>query len=111
MDNRKYNSLILAVRNKASEILPQGSKVTLFGSRARGDEHPDSDWDIQILIPGAEKLRLNEISKYSAPFDELGLDFGEIINTRVYSVSGWLRRSFLPFFKNVTEEGIVIYQS
>jgi predicted nucleotidyltransferase len=25
--------------------------VILFGSRARGDNHPDSDWDICVLVP------------------------------------------------------------
>lgn len=29
----------------------QASQVWLFGSRARGDHRPDSDWDILVVIP------------------------------------------------------------
>lgn len=25
--------------------------IHLFGSRARGDHHPDSDWDVAIILP------------------------------------------------------------
>mgnify|MGYP001792404269 CR=1 FL=1 len=30
--------------------------IILYGSRARGDEHPDSDWDILILLNNAQLL-------------------------------------------------------
>lgn len=106
-----HNKIIHAIIEKAREILPVGSRVTLYGSRARGDWHDDSDWDLQILIPGPEKISLESAINYAQPFDNLGLDFSEIINTRVYTFAGWLKRGFLPFYKNVTTEGIILYQS
>lgn len=35
-EQEKFNRLIEAIRRKASEILPKGSRVSLYGSRARG---------------------------------------------------------------------------
>ena len=54
-EEEKYHTLINALKVKASEILPKGSQVALYGSRARGDAHADSDWDLHLLVPGDEK--------------------------------------------------------
>lgn len=95
----------------AGELLPKGSRLVLYGSRARGDFREDSDWDIHVLVPGNERLTLEEDSKYGYPFFELGLKYGEIVNARVYTFADWVRRSFLPFYENVEAEKVILYQS
>lgn len=107
----KFKRLISALKAKASEILPQGSQMALFGSRARGDARSDSDWDIHILVPGEEKLPLDLWDKYAWPMEQVGLDFDESVTPRLYSFSGWLRRSFLAFYKNVEKDKIIIFQN
>lgn len=106
----KYVNLLNALKIKAAEILPKGSRVALYGSRARGDARQDSDWDLHILIPGEEELPAKVYDIYAHPFYEVGLyEFGEEVNPRVYSVGGWLRRRFLPFYKNVEHDAIILF--
>lgn len=107
----KKDILITALRAKAADILPKGSQLVLYGSRARGDAHEDSDWDLQVLIPGEEKLSWDLWDIYACPFSDVGLKYGEIVNPRLYSYSGWEKRSFLPFHKNVERDGILLFQS
>lgn len=110
-EHERYDRLIDSLKAKAAQILPKGSVMSLYGSRARGDAGPDSDWDIHVLIPGPEKIdcRLEEEIAWS--LDSEGLKFGEFVNSRVYSFAGWLKRSFLPFYKNVEVEKVIIYES
>ncbi len=108
----KYERLLEAIKRKGAEILPKGSRLALYGSRARGDARPDSDWDLHVLVPGDENLPASVYDEYAWPFYQLGLfEFGEEVNARVYSFAGWLKRSFLPFYKNVEQDAIILYQT
>ena len=106
--SEKYDQITKAIRDKGKEILPDGSRIVLYGSRARGDFREDSDWDIHILIPGNQPLNFNEIGEYAFPLDLIGWDFGETINTAVYTFGDWKRRKFHPFHENVEKDKILI---
>ena len=110
-EQEKYNKIIDAIKNKAKEILPKGSQVALYGSRARGDHRPDSDWDLHVLIPGEEKLPVTLWDKLANQLESVGWEFDEMICARVYSFSGWLKRSFLTFYKNVEHDKIIIFKN
>ena len=107
----KHMLILDALKRKAAEILPKGSQMSLYGSRARGDATPDSDWDIHILIPGEEKIPFDFWDKYAWPLVYIGITMGEEINPRLYSFAGWLKRSFLPFYKNVERDKLTIFQN
>ena len=102
--------MVQSLKKIAAEILPSGSRVALYGSRARGDARNDSDWDLHIIIPGEEQIPWDLWEKYAWPFESLGLSLNETVNARLYSITGWLKRSFLPFYKNVEREKVVILQ-
>lgn len=80
----------------------------LFGSRARGDFRPDSDWDILILVD--DDLVTNEIEdKFRDDLYDIELESGQIISTIIYPKDYW--KSMLvssPLYKNVTREGILL---
>ena len=44
------DNVIESIKQVARTVLPTGSTLYLYGSRARGDFHEDSDWDLLILL-------------------------------------------------------------
>lgn len=94
------------IKQLAIAILPRGSSLWLYGSRARGDNQEHSDWDLLILLDKA--VITSEDYDYTYRFRELGWDLGAEISPHIYSKSQWSKWSFLPFYKNVEQDKIVI---
>ena len=79
------------------------AKVLLFGSRARGDAHPDSDWDVMVLLNDASAGKKWDVS---GDLFRLGWDLEKMISPIVYTQSEWEKKNFTPFYKNVMHDGI-----
>ena len=45
----KLNAIVMIILKKAKKYGVKVVKILLFGSRARGDYNPDSDWDILVV--------------------------------------------------------------
>ena len=97
--------IIDSIKKVARDTLPPKSSSLLFGSRARGDARPDSDWDILVLLD-KERITLDDMDNITYPIRELGWNLNEIINPIMYTKKEWQAKSFTPFYKNVTKEGI-----
>lgn len=100
------NRVISRIKKVAKTALPPKSTLLLYGSRARGDARPDSDWDLLILL---DKSKL-EADDYDVtyPFRELGWEIGEEISPHIYTKKQWDEWTFLPYRKNVEHDKIVL---
>ena len=102
------NQIVDAIKHTAQSIVPQGSQVILYGSRARGDARQDSDWDVLILLD-KDGIRPHDYDEYTYPLRELGWDRGECINTVLYTKKDWQHDIADAFHQNVTKEGIILW--
>ncbi len=82
------------------------AEVFLFGSRARGNNKPDSDWDILILVDNNQIT--NEIEdKFRSELYNIELECEQIISTFIYPKEYWnATLSYSPLYKSITTEGI-----
>jgi len=92
------------IRGKIHEIDP-AAKVILYGSRARGDERPDSDWDVLVLTD--YPVTVEKERAFRNNLFELELETGEPFSVFVYSKEEWeTRQRITPFYSAVNKEGI-----
>ncbi|MBI4729155.1 MAG: nucleotidyltransferase domain-containing protein [Acidobacteria bacterium] len=89
------------------ERVPDALSVVLFGSAARGDDRPQSDLDVLIVVPDGTDP--DEAADAIAAAD-LFPEFGKTIAPVVWTVSMLRRRSRqrLPLLRAVAEEGRVL---
>ncbi len=82
------------------------AQAFLFGSRARGDNNPDSDWDILILVNN--QIVTSEIEdRFRDVLYNIELESGQIISTIIYPRSYWQKNlKYSPLYKSVKKEGI-----
>jgi uncharacterized protein len=80
-------------------------KVILFGSRARGDEKPYSDYDILIVVEERERLLIDAL--YDAAQEVLYVT-ERLISFKIYKRVDFERFAAIPtpFMANVLQEGI-----
>jgi len=95
------------IRQLKREIMPN-ERVILFGSQARGDARPDSDWDLLVLLNKNGKKTIDDEDNYGYPFLELGWHYGVGINAIVRTNEQWEQGKIFPLYKNVMHDGIEI---
>jgi len=94
------------IRHYINAIDPK-AEVILYGSRARGDERHDSDWDILVLTDYSVDLITER--KFRNKLYDLELETGEPLSIFVYSKNDWqTKQRITPFYENVTQEGVRI---
>lgn len=91
------------VKKEVKAIDPQ-SEVILFGSRARGQDQPSSDWDFLILLnlPLTKKLKDQILEKLY----DLELNTDTVISSIIHTKSDWKNRAVTPIYQIIASEGV-----
>jgi predicted nucleotidyltransferase len=88
---------------KAVLTLDPEAEVVLFGSRARGDSHEESDWDFLII---SNKLAQKEEKRnLRSVLLDLELEEEVIISQIVMTPDKWKRSDGMPLHEDITNEG------
>lgn len=92
---------------KIGPLRPRISRILLFGSRAREDFTPDSDYDLLVVVP--EKSADLVDALYDAVVDTL-LEHGRLISLKIFSQGDFHRLSSLPtpFMQKALAEGVLL---
>lgn len=69
-------------------------RVVLFGSRARGDHAPDSDYDVGVFLHGFTD-RWQEVDRLIPVVADLARDMGAVISALPYGAGAYSRRTSL----------------
>ena len=84
--------------------------IVLYGSVARGTQTDDSDIDIMVLIDG----NTDELRQYDDKLNDVSTDFSlkylkvlSVVDISYQEYEDW--RNLSPFYKNVSEEGVILY--
>ena len=76
------SEVIKKLKSIAAEILPENSTLYLYGT--------SDDYDMTY------------------PFYDFGLDIGQYVSTHIYTKKQWRSWTFLPYYKNVEHDKIVL---
>lgn len=109
LDKKVMDDLKGELRNRFGGMA-EVSKIVLFGSVARGDEAPDSDIDLLVLLKSGEKRR--EALKKA---DEMNLfsvaRYGNPLSSHIYTESEYEKNGGgAELKKRIAEEGMVIVE-
>ncbi len=101
------NSILAKFRAALNEMYgARLERVVLFGSQARGDAHPDSDYDIAVFLNGSEKAfdRWAELDKLAALRVKFLDETGAFFDAKPYPATAYQERSLL--MHEIRREGI-----
>ena len=83
---------------------PRIERVVLYGSRARGDAHPDSDYDVAVFLEGLED-RWPEMNRLADLSTELLNATGEFVHATVHR-AGAYNDERMPLMHEIRIDGV-----
>ena len=95
------------VQQAVRTVVPEAD-VILYGSRARGDARPVSDWDFLILVERPVSWGLVQTVRNS--LYDLELQTDRVISSIVRTRQEWNspKYSVMPFRKEVERDGVIL---
>lgn len=95
------------VRRLAEQVDDRLFRVTLFGSRARGDADEESDLDLFVALKSDDPRK--EIDKLAFGIAcDLTLESGILVSVLVADRAFLEQRHGFSFLENIAEEGVIL---
>lgn len=96
---------------KCSKVIKEidpSAEVILYGSRARGEAEPDSDYDLLILVDGEVTLEREDI--FRRRLFPIELETGAVLTIILMNRKDWSSPlySAMPLCQNIKKEGIIL---
>ncbi len=96
--------ILKAIKENIHRVVPD-ARVMLFGSRARGDWHEESDWDILVLTEQEVDYKLKEKVQYAV--FPVGLSVCAFIHTILIDEHQWQHHpGWYSLFLGIKDETI-----
>jgi len=104
----KQDEIVIRFVEELKNTIPSNLKnIILYGSRARGDFHKNSDYDFLVVLSGKNK-ELNEII-YDTGY--LILDaYEKLASCIIWDENEFHRKKEYSLGKNIIREGISVYE-
>ncbi|MDY2637326.1 MAG: nucleotidyltransferase domain-containing protein [Phascolarctobacterium sp.] len=98
------------LKTEALLLFPNIHKIILYGSYARGDNTPESDVDIMIIIDDSEDNVLKYRNQFSKIAALLGMKYDVLLSVLFRDKGNFYKRAqYNPFYKNIVKEGVEWY--
>ena len=99
--------LLLRCRNAIKNI-DTSADVILYGSRARGDAKPESDYDLLIITDGDVTLEREDI--FRKQIFPIELETGYVLTVFLISRKDWNSSLYnvMPLYQNIKRDGILL---
>jgi predicted nucleotidyltransferase len=99
------DQLLDRVRNVVRDVEPD-AEIILYGSRARGDEIKESDWDFLVLVDGPLDERRTDKIRHC--LYEIEWECGEVLSCIVRTREEWESSLYktMPLYKSVKDHGV-----
>ena len=111
LQNKELEKVLGELADMLQEVYRDKLKaVILYGSAARGTATNESDIDIMILVDGTDqelKCFEDELNNVSTNISLKYFKVFSIIDVSYQEFTSWMEIS--PFYRNVSEEGVVLY--
>src|SRR5215813_7049111 len=100
----RQNSILSRFRAAVEEIYGDRlERVVLYGSRARGDHRPDSDYDIAVFIKDSGTLT-DELERLASLSTGILLDTGVVISATPFNAGAYHMRT--GFMHDLRKDGL-----
>ncbi|MBW1716300.1 MAG: nucleotidyltransferase domain-containing protein [Deltaproteobacteria bacterium] len=103
----RERTLLARCRDSIRSLDPS-VEIILYGSRARGDANPESDYDLLILTDGEATLKRED--SFRRKLFPIELETGAVLTVSLVSRKDWNSALYgaMPFHQNVVRDGVIL---